>query len=55
MPDVAVAEKLMAVAPLTVQVTRGNRQFLARAVTWAALGLRVSRRAAKGSKVSAMC
>ncbi len=34
--DREVAEKLMAVAPLTVQVTRENRQFLARAVTWAA-------------------
>src|ERR1700727_857324 len=34
--DRAVAEKLLAVAPLTVQVTRENRQFLARAVTWAA-------------------
>src|SRR6201995_5263682 len=33
--DRAVAEKLMAVAPLTVQVTRENRQCLARAVTWA--------------------
>jgi O-methyltransferase involved in polyketide biosynthesis len=31
-----VAEKLMAVAPLTVEVTRENRQFLARAVGWAA-------------------
>ena len=34
--DREVAEKLLAVAPLTVEVTRENRQFLARAVTWAA-------------------
>ena len=34
--DRDVAEKLMAVAPLTVEVTRENRQFLARAVTWGA-------------------
>ena len=34
--DREVAERLMAVAPLTVEVTRENRQFLARAVTWAA-------------------
>jgi O-methyltransferase involved in polyketide biosynthesis len=34
--DREVAEKLVAVAPLTAQVTRENRQFLARAVTWAA-------------------
>jgi hypothetical protein len=34
--DRAVAEKLMAAAPLTVEVTRENRQFLARATTWAA-------------------
>jgi O-methyltransferase involved in polyketide biosynthesis len=34
--DRAVAEKLLAVAPLTAEVTRENRQFLARAVTWAA-------------------
>jgi len=34
--DRAVAEKLLAVAPLTAQVTRENRQFLARAVSWAA-------------------
>jgi O-methyltransferase involved in polyketide biosynthesis len=34
--DREVAEKLLAVAPLTVKVTRENRQFLARAVTWAA-------------------
>ena len=34
--DRQVAEQLMAVAPLTVEVTRENRQFLARAVTWAA-------------------
>ena len=34
--DREVAGKLMAVAPLTVEVTRENRQFLARAVTWAA-------------------
>ncbi|HEY0718509.1 MAG TPA: SAM-dependent methyltransferase [Streptosporangiaceae bacterium] len=34
--DRDVAEKLMAAAPLTVEVTRENRQFLARAVTWAA-------------------
>jgi hypothetical protein len=34
--DREVAERLMAVAPLTVEVSRENRQFLARAVTWAA-------------------
>ncbi len=34
--DREVAEKLMAAAPLTVEVTRENRQFMARAVTWAA-------------------
>ena len=34
--DREVAERLLAVAPLTVEVTRENRQFLARAVTWAA-------------------
>src|ERR1700744_2206653 len=34
--DREVAEKLLAVAPLTAEVTRENRQFLARAVTWAA-------------------
>jgi O-methyltransferase involved in polyketide biosynthesis len=34
--DREVAERLLAVAPLTAQVTRENRQFLARAVTWAA-------------------
>jgi O-methyltransferase involved in polyketide biosynthesis len=34
--DREVAEKLLAVAPLTVEVTRENRQFLARAVTWVA-------------------
>ena len=34
--DREVAQRLMAVAPLTVDVTRENRQFLARAVTWAA-------------------
>jgi O-methyltransferase involved in polyketide biosynthesis len=34
--DREVAEKLVAVAPLAVEVTRENRQFLARAVTWAA-------------------
>jgi O-methyltransferase involved in polyketide biosynthesis len=34
--DREVAERLMAVAPLTVAVTRENRQFLARAVAWAA-------------------
>src|SRR5580765_5264867 len=34
--DREAAEKLKAVAPLTVEVTRENRQFLARAVTWAA-------------------
>ncbi len=34
--DREVAQKLLAVAPLTVEVTRENRQFLARAVTWAA-------------------
>lgn len=31
--DREVAERLIAVAPLTVAVTRENRQFLARAVT----------------------
>ena len=34
--DREVAEKLMAVAPLAAEVTRDNRKFLARAVTWAA-------------------
>ena len=34
--DREVAEQLLAVAPLTAEVTRENRQFLARAVTWAA-------------------
>jgi O-methyltransferase involved in polyketide biosynthesis len=34
--DREVAERLIAAAPLTVEVTRENRQFLARAVTWAA-------------------
>ena len=34
--DRKVAERLMAVAPLTVEVSRENRQFLARAVIWAA-------------------
>ena len=34
--DREVAERLKAVAPLAVEVTRENRQFLARAVTWAA-------------------
>ena len=34
--DRAVAERLLAVAPLTAEVTRENRQFLARAVAWAA-------------------
>jgi O-methyltransferase involved in polyketide biosynthesis len=34
--DREVAQRLMAAAPLTVEVTRENRQFLARAVTWAA-------------------
>ena len=34
--DREVAERLLAVAPLTVEVTRENRQFLAQAVTWAA-------------------
>ena len=34
--DREVAERLLAVAPLTVEVTRENRQFLARAVTWTA-------------------
>jgi hypothetical protein len=34
--DREVAERLIAVAPLTVEVSRENRQFLARAVTWAA-------------------
>ncbi len=34
--DREVAEKLLAVAPLTAVVTRENRQFLATAVTWAA-------------------
>jgi len=32
--DREVAERLLAVAPLTAEVTRENRQFLARAVTW---------------------
>jgi O-methyltransferase involved in polyketide biosynthesis len=34
--DREVAERLLAVAPLTGEVTRENRQFLARAVTWTA-------------------
>ena len=34
--DRQVAERLLAIAPLTAEVTRENRQFLARAVTWAA-------------------
>jgi O-methyltransferase involved in polyketide biosynthesis len=34
--DRKVAEQLLAIAPLAAQVTRENRQFLARAVTWAA-------------------
>jgi hypothetical protein len=34
--DREVAEKLMAVAALAAEVTRKNRQFLARAVAWAA-------------------
>jgi hypothetical protein len=34
--DRAVAEQLLAVAPLAAEVTRDNRQFLARAVAWAA-------------------
>ena len=34
--DREMAERLLAVAPLTAEVTRENRQFLARAVTWAA-------------------
>jgi hypothetical protein len=34
--DREIAQRLMAVAPLTVEVTRENRQFLARAVSWAA-------------------
>jgi hypothetical protein len=34
--DRAVAEKLLAVAPTAAEVMRDNRQFLARAATWAA-------------------
>ena len=34
--DREVAQRLLAVAPLTATVTRENRQFLARAVMWAA-------------------
>jgi O-methyltransferase involved in polyketide biosynthesis len=34
--DREVAERLLAAAPLTAEVTRENRQFLSRAVTWAA-------------------
>jgi O-methyltransferase involved in polyketide biosynthesis len=34
--DREVAERMMAVAPLAAEVTRENRQFLARAVTWTA-------------------
>jgi len=34
--DREVAERLLAVAPLTAEVTRENRQFLARAVAWTA-------------------
>ena len=33
--DREVAEQLLAVAPLSIEVTRENRQFMARAVTWA--------------------
>jgi O-methyltransferase involved in polyketide biosynthesis len=34
--DRELAQRLLAVAPLTAEVTRENRQFLARAVAWAA-------------------
>src|ERR1700679_3964518 len=34
--DREVADKLLAVAPLAALVMRANRQFLARAATWAA-------------------
>ena len=34
--DREVAQRVLAIAPLTATVTRENRQFLARAVTWAA-------------------
>jgi O-methyltransferase involved in polyketide biosynthesis len=34
--DREVAQRLLAVAPLAAEVTRENRQFLARAVAWAA-------------------
>lgn len=34
--DREVAQRLLDVAPLTVEVTRENRQFLSRAVTWSA-------------------
>ena len=34
--DREVAERLLAVAPLTAEVTRENRQFLARAAAWTA-------------------
>jgi hypothetical protein len=34
--DREVAQRLLAVAPLAAKVTRENRQFLARAVAWAA-------------------
>jgi len=34
--DREVAQRMMAVAPLTAEVTRENRQFLTRAVAWAA-------------------
>jgi S-adenosyl methyltransferase len=34
--DREVAQRLLAVAPLTAEITRENRQFLARAVAWAA-------------------
>ena len=34
--DREVAEKLLAVAPTAAEVMRDNRQFLARAATWAA-------------------
>ena len=34
--DREVARRMRAVAPLTAEVTRENRQFLARAVAWAA-------------------
>jgi hypothetical protein len=34
--DREVAQRLLAVAPLTAEITRENRQFLARTVAWAA-------------------